>query len=221
MLSCSQLPKPPDVLAWQPGAAAPPPPPSPIVHPPAPPASTAVRDPNWPPFPNFNPLPSRRARDEAFGGFQFAPASGRFITILGDWVPKNIIDLHIPQLERFRKGGIIKCHRRVADQLKALWAAWEASGLLNLVLTYDGDFVARVMAGNPNEVSMHSYGSAFDINYKTNGFMVRAPLVGDAGSVRALVPIANQHGFYWGGHFRYRRNSDVSDGMHFEWARPM
>jgi hypothetical protein len=39
--------------------------------------------------------------------------------------------------------------------------------------------------------------------------------------VRELVPIANQHGFYWGGHFRYNKHTDQSDGMHFEWARPM
>ena len=33
------------------------------------------------------------------------------------------------------------------------------------------------------------------------------------GSVRQLVPIANELGFYWGGHFNRR------DGMHFEMAR--
>jgi len=27
------------------------------------------------------------------------------------------------------------------------------------------------------------------------------------------VPLANEHGFYWGGHFRHR-----PDGMHFEIA---
>ena len=32
-------------------------------------------------------------------------------------------------------------------------------------------------------------------------------------SVRELVPIAHDHGFYWGGHF------SRCDGMHFEVAR--
>jgi D-alanyl-D-alanine carboxypeptidase-like protein len=38
-------------------------------------------------------------------------------------------------------------------------------------------------------------------------------LVGRPGSVRELAPIANQHGFYWGGHFTRL------DGMHFEVAK--
>jgi hypothetical protein len=37
--------------------------------------------------------------------------------------------------------------------------------------------------------------------------------VGQHGSVRELVSIANEHGFFWGGHFDKRR-----DGMHFEVA---
>jgi len=40
-----------------------------------------------------------------------------------------------------------------------------------------------------------------------------APLRGDKGSVRKLVPIANERGFYWGGRFSRR------DGMHFELAQ--
>ena len=35
----------------------------------------------------------------------------------------------------------------------------------------------------------------------------------DKGCVRELVPIAHDHGFYWGGHFTRQ------DGMHFELAR--
>ena len=38
-------------------------------------------------------------------------------------------------------------------------------------------------------------------------------LLGEKGCVRELVPIAHDHGFYWGGHFTRQ------DGMHFEVAR--
>jgi hypothetical protein len=38
-------------------------------------------------------------------------------------------------------------------------------------------------------------------------------LVGQKGSVREIVPIANEFGFYWGGHFTRK------DGMHFEIAK--
>lgn len=36
------------------------------------------------------------------------------------------------------------------------------------------------------------------------------------GCVFELVPLAHQFGFYWGGHFKTRR-----DGMHFEVAKPL
>jgi hypothetical protein len=37
--------------------------------------------------------------------------------------------------------------------------------------------------------------------------------MGQKGCVRELVPIANEFGFYWGGHF------SRMDGMHFEIAK--
>jgi hypothetical protein len=38
-------------------------------------------------------------------------------------------------------------------------------------------------------------------------------MIGEKGCVRELVPIANECGFYWGGHFTRK------DGMHFEIAK--
>lgn len=46
-----------------------------------------------------------------------------------------------------------------------------------------------------------------------NPLGARPALVGQKGSVRELVPIANKWGFYWGGHYSGRK-----DGMHFEVA---
>src|SRR5262245_56587121 len=57
----SALPKPPDVLAWQPATAVPPPP-TPRPAPPVVASSTPVRDINWPPRPNFNVLQSKIGR---------------------------------------------------------------------------------------------------------------------------------------------------------------
>jgi len=67
------------------------------------------------------------------------------------------------------------------------------------------------MRGSTN-LSRHAWGTAFDINVPWNGLNVVPPRVGDKGSVRELVTIANKHGFYWGGHF------GRLDGMHFEIA---
>lgn len=219
----SALEKPADVQAWKPASASLPEQPAAVTFSAPPPnvSSTPVRDPNWPPFPNFKPLPNRAARDAAFGAFSFTRGEGNKINIDPAWVQANICEVTIPQLQRLIGNRKVRFHRRVVDQLLAMWAAWESAGLLHLILTYDGDWYPRVMAGNSSEISMHAYGAAFDINVKWNGFLARATLVGDKGSVRELVPIANHYGFYWGGHFRYNKTDDSSDGMHFEWARPL
>ena len=67
--------------------------------------------------------------------------------------------------------------------------------------------------GSRQTLSNHAFGSAFDINAAWNGLGVIPPLVGQKGSVRELVALANENGFYWGGHFPRR------DGMHFEIAK--
>src|SRR6185369_13444216 len=121
----SALDKPADIKAWKPATAAPPPQ---TIAPPKPPvvvSSTPVRDPSWPPFPSFNPLPNRAARDAAFGHFEFTRGAGRSINIDPGWVQANIQDTPIPQLKNLWRGGRAQCHKRVAEQLKALWAAWE------------------------------------------------------------------------------------------------
>ncbi len=60
-------------------------------------------------------------------------------------------------------------------------------------------------------LSNHAYGTAFDINAAQNGLGVEPAAIGKRGCVRELVPLANRHGFFWGGHFSKRK-----DGMHFE-----
>jgi hypothetical protein len=67
--------------------------------------------------------------------------------------------------------------------------------------------------GNTTTLSNHAFGTAFDINADQNSLGARPALVGQRGSTRELVPLANKWGFYWGGHFGSR-----PDGMHFEIA---
>jgi hypothetical protein len=97
--------------------------------------------------------------------------------------------------------------------LKALWEDWERADLLDRILSYDGSFVPRFIRGSATQLSNHAFGSAFDINADENRLGTRPPLAGARGSTRELVPLANKHGFYWGGHFSTR-----PDGMHFEIA---
>jgi hypothetical protein len=182
-------------------------------------------DPAWPAPPAFSFVPTGGAvRDQLFGRLEWRRTAygRREVVITNDWAARNLVNVQIPQLAGIvgGAGGRVRFHRIAADQLRRLWRAWEDYGLLRIVLSYDGDFVPRTIASDPrqqgyNVLSNHAYGVAFDINARWNGYGVRPALVGQQGSVRELVELANIHGFYWGGHWP----APVQDGMHFEWAR--
>ncbi len=111
------------------------------------------------------------------------------------------------------RDGKIWFHKQGTAQLTALWGAWAQAGLIDRVLVWGGAFVPRFIRGSSTVLSNHSFGTAFDINMAQNGLGLEPARLGMKGCVRELVPIANKHGFYWGGHFSRR------DGMHFEIAR--
>jgi hypothetical protein len=220
----SELPKPPEVQGWAPKAPKPvPPTPANPLPPQLPPTNAGAPRPgdiNWPPRPDFPQLSTRsEIREKPLGHIAWVRARGDFITITNGWDRGNIVDVFIPQLANIAggAGGKLKFHRVAAEQLKRLWAAWEAAGLLRLIKTFDGAWVPRTIRLKPTVLSNHAYGTAFDINARWNGLMRVAALVGQEGSVRELVPLANAHGFYWGGHWNYD-GKGASDGMHFEWA---
>ena len=175
---------------------------------------------NFPLRPSFSPLVSNARRQAVFGTYAYvhAPTANNRerIQILGSWKQDNIVSVPIPQLKKTGIGrnapSTMLFHKLAAAQLQALWEAWEKAGLLKQVLTFEGAFVARFIRGSTSTLSNHAFGSAFDINYRWNKLGARPALVGETGAVRELVPIAHEHGFYWGGHFNRR------DGMHFEVA---
>ncbi len=173
--------------------------------------------PDWPAPPAFKPLISNLERGQIFGTFKFTPVpGGDAIRILGDWEARNVVIVTVPQLiglEGAPKTGRIRVHRLVAPQVQALFAAWEAAKLGNRILTWAGSFVPRFVRGSRTTLSNHAWGTAFDINVAWNARGTVPALRGEKGSVRELVAMANEHGFYWGGHFSRR------DGMHFEVAR--
>jgi hypothetical protein len=162
-------------------------------------------------------------RKRLFGSFEYEPDPSSHnrerIRVLDGWEGENIRLVTIPQLQGIPvfgrpSSGRMRFHRKAEEQLKSMWAAWEQAGLLALVLTYDGSYNARFIRGSRSVLSNHAYGSAFDINTRWNPLGAVPALAGEEGSVRELVSIANEHGFYWGGHFNNR-----PDGMHFEVAR--
>lgn len=173
--------------------------------------------PNWPPAPAEGPL-SVADRGSVFGTFAYraagTSANPEAIVITDTWPATNIVDVELPQLigvSGAPSSGKVMFHRLAAPQLAALWAAWEAAGLKDRVLTWGGSWAPRFIRGSRTTLSNHAWGTAFDINVQWNMLGTRPALKGQKGCTRELVQLANDHGFYWGGHFKTR-----SDGMHFE-----
>ena len=177
-----------------------------------------------PPRPDFAPLTGSAARQARFGplAFRAAPAAENpeRIVITNDWEALNLVRVAVPQLAGLGgapANGKVAFHRKAAAQLQSLFAAWQGAGLMKRVLTFDGAWNPRFIRGKAagQLLSNHAFGTAFDINYEWNKLGAEPARRGAKGSVFDLVPLANRHGFYWGGHFAKRR-----DGMHFEFARP-
>lgn len=175
------------------------------------------RGPNWPPRPVDLKPASFALRQQMFGTFSYvkAPTAGNpeGIDILGTWERDNLVTIEVPQLKGVTGAGkgLVTFHKVGAPKLLALFAAWEAEGLLPLVLAWGGSFAPRFIRGSTSVLSNHAWATAFDINVAQNGLGRRPALVGEKGSVRKLVPLAAEHGFSWGGWFPTR-----PDGMHFE-----
>ena len=184
---------------------------------PAPPCEDGT---DWPPRPSFPPIVTLAARQALFGIFLYkaqpTASNPESIVVMGPWVANNIERVTIPQLVGkigAPPGGVVLFHRAVSAQLVALWQAWEDAGLLDRVLSWAGSYAPRFIRGSTSVLSNHAFGTAFDINAPQNGLGAVPALKGHPGSTRELVGLANQHGFFWGGHF------DRKDGMHMEAAQ--
>lgn len=172
----------------------------------------------WPPRPEFAPLVANADRERVFGTFEYTALGPdtEDIRILRGWQQANIEGVTVPQLIGVKGApttGRIWVHRLVVEQVVALFAAWADAGIVARLLTWEGSFVPRFVRGSRTLLSNHSWGTAFDVNFQWNRLGAVPALRGERGSVRELVPIAHEHGFYWGGHF------SRCDGMHFEVAR--
>lgn len=171
---------------------------------------------NWPAEPDFSPLVNTAARQQMFGKFRFvaAPINGNpeNIRVLDNWASQHIRLAKLPAV-----GSVVpkqvEFHKLAVPQLENLWQAWQQAGLLQHVISWDGSYVPRFIRGSKTHLSNHAFGTAFDINCNFNRLGNIPARVGQKGCVRELVELANQHGFFWGGHFKRL------DGMHFEVAK--
>lgn len=197
-----------------------------------PPIDGAKLGSDWPPRPNEPPRPDFNLTSSLFGEFKFrhtpTASNPEKIEILDGWENDNIVDLHIPQLDKClfagerhyarREVGMIRCHKHAAAAFQELFSRWEEAGLLDRILTCAGVFNARLKRGasniKPVNLSNHAWGTAIDLNAWENPLGNIPVGVGARGAVRELVGIANGLGFFWGGHYGGR-----PDGMHFELAQ--
>jgi hypothetical protein len=170
---------------------------------------------DFPGPPDFKPL-TVAEKHKLFGTIQFVDAPTKSnpeaVRISNGW-EKNITQVSIPQLVGLEGTGRAKTfsfHKKIAEQVQALFQAWDDAGLKKYLLTYAGDWAPRYVRGSRTTLSSHAWGTAFDINAAWNMRGSRAAARGTEGSVRELVLIAYEHGFYWGGYFQQ------TDGMHFE-----
>lgn len=171
---------------------------------------------NWPPIPtNIHSL-SLEEMSKMFGYITWKKGSGDKIIVTNGFIEENIMDVELPQLAKIKRPPStlkIKCHKLAVVPILRLWEEWEKAGLLNRIERWHGCHNSRLQRKSKSVLSNHAWGTAFDINRETNPLDKTPPAVGERGSVRELVPIANKLGFYWGGHFSKRK-----DGMHFELA---
>lgn len=172
--------------------------------------------PSWPPPPDFAPM-QYDERGKVFGNFNYIVGSGGAIVIAAGWANKNITKVSFP--EPIGKHSSDLFHTLIATQVSGLFAAWHEAGLWSQLLTWDGSWAPRFIRGSDTVLSNHSWGTAFDVNFAWNQLGHTPALKGKPGSVRELVGIANEHGFFWGGHFGILSgNLKRIDGMHFEIA---
>ena len=179
------------------------------------PSNTDDTGSNWPAPPDFKPLAPAQIQT-MFGKIEFSINPDQSsITITNGWQANNLVTIEIPQIQSLPPYHThrISVHTKTANQFRNLFIEWEKAGLLDLLLSYDGSFTPRLIRGSSNVLSNHAFGIAIDVNVAWNKLGVIPALKGQQGSVRELVSIANDLGFYWGGHFQ--RN----DGMHFEIAK--
>lgn len=173
----------------------------------------------FPEKPEFQPITDNAERMQIFGELKYvsAPVKGNpeNISIQGSWARDNLCIVEVPQLKGITGAphdGKIQCHRLVADPIRFLFVDLEQQGLLDIVHTWDGMFCPRFIRGSKVTLSNHTFGTAFDINAQWNA-LGKAPAAA-FGCLYDVVPVANKHGFYWGGHYSKR-----PDGMHFEYSR--
>lgn len=101
----------------------------------------------------------------------------------------------------------IYCNKDLVKPLTKALKALIKTGKVDELKTWDGCFNIRKIRGG-NQMSLHSWGVAIDVNAFENGLNQTPKLSAE------FVKCFTDAGFEWGGHWRGRK-----DGMHFQLAK--
>jgi hypothetical protein len=100
----------------------------------------------------------------------------------------------------------VTCHDLLTDTFRGALRAVDDAGKWPALHTYGGGFNFRPKRGSA-EISLHAWGIAWDFDPEHN-------VLGSKGSMDpAIIEIFETRGFFWGGHFKGRK-----DPMHFQYA---
>jgi D-alanyl-D-alanine carboxypeptidase len=163
----------------------------------------------------MNKWPLQRECDEFYGnprGINGGPSL--------KWEREKLV-LVAPPFEMYflnRRVKGLRVHFKCADSLRTiLGTIWTAAGhrqeIIDLwgVSTYGGGYNYRLMRGG-NQLSMHSYGCAIDLDPGRNGLGDTTP---HFENLPMVVDAFEKEGWIWGGRWGGR----YCDGMHFQAAK--
>lgn len=153
--------------------------------------------------------------DRVFGKFSYRESTGGGILISAAWTSQNIVDINVRKslpgwpVNSYtgRVNSTIQVHRLVVAPLILTWTEIVRLGLHKKLHTFGGSFVPRHMLHDRSKpLSVHSYGSALDLDVEWNGY-------GTVGQInRDVVKVFEMFGWEWGGRW------STSDPMHFQWT---
>jgi len=174
-----------------------------------------IKNDHFPKVPEFSYLRNWE-REQLFGKFRWVRINSKgSIRILDGWTEKNIVTTeplhmfkHVPQ---FPADGRVYIHRSIKTQFELMCYELEYKGFHKDIISWAGSYNPRMVRGSRKTLSNHSWATAFDVNAPENWLGQEPARQGQKGCLYDVVRIANKYGFFWGGHYRNRK-----DGMHFE-----
>ena len=143
-----------------------------------------------------------------FGKYPYRNLDNGFVEVVGAWEKNNIITMTLPIRNKTTDTRwTIKCHKVLEQGLFNLFSDYVAKGYEKIYpIKQLGCYVPRHKMSDPNRsISIHAWGAAVDINWRTNRIGTRGDMPMD------VVTLFKQYGFNWGGFW-----ARPKDPMHFQ-----